>query len=223
MRVAELIRSTKTDIAFLQEVDRHTTRSGNVDQVAELERLTGLTGAFGKTLDYQGGGYGIAILSRWPISADTLMPLPIIPPQPRAGGSYEPRGMLAATIVIGTDSFRVFNTHLDASRRDTFRMQEATTVIVHARAADANGLRVLVAGDFNSTPESAVQEALRQARFVDVWDGCGEGPGLTFPDTVPTKRIDYLYHLGRFRCDRAEVLSSLASDHRAILFVVRPK
>ena len=108
-RVGELISLANADIVFLQEVDQNTTRSGNVDQLAELERLTGLMGAFGKTLDYRGGGYGIAILSRWPIRDDTLISLPIIPPQPRAGGSYEPRGMLAATIVMGRDSVRVFN------------------------------------------------------------------------------------------------------------------
>ena len=66
-----------------------------------------------------------------------------------------------------------------------------------------------------------MQEALREARFVDSWDGCGSGAGLTYPDTMPIKRIDYLYHLGRFRCERAEVLPSLASDHRAVLFVMR--
>src|SRR5205085_9000055 len=64
-RVAALVKETAADVVLLQEVDRNTTRSGNVDQVATLTHLTGLYGEFGKSLDYQGGDYGIAILSRW--------------------------------------------------------------------------------------------------------------------------------------------------------------
>src|SRR5688500_18311962 len=61
-RVAEIVRSTRADIALLQEVDRGTTRSGRVDQPRVLASLTGLNVAFGKTLEYQGGDYGIAVL-----------------------------------------------------------------------------------------------------------------------------------------------------------------
>ncbi|MEO7823076.1 MAG: endonuclease/exonuclease/phosphatase family protein, partial [Gemmatimonadaceae bacterium] len=84
-RVAEIVRSTGADIALLQEVDRGTTRSGKVDQLAVLSRLTGFHAAFGKTLDYQGGDYGIAVLSRWPINRDSLIRLPVDPPQERSG------------------------------------------------------------------------------------------------------------------------------------------
>ena len=123
-RVAALVRDTKADVVLLQEVDRLTTRSGNVDQLAELERRTGFHGAFGKTLDYQGGDYGIALLSRWPIRSDTLLRLPIDPPQARAGGSYEPRGALVARVAMPGRELRVINTHLDASREDHYRRQE---------------------------------------------------------------------------------------------------
>nr|MDQ3389574.1 hypothetical protein [Gemmatimonadota bacterium] len=93
-RMATVVRETGADLVLLQEVDRGTLRSGGVDQPATLARLTGLHAAFGSTLDYQGGEYGIALLSRWPILSDTLLSLPVEPPQERAGGSREPRGML---------------------------------------------------------------------------------------------------------------------------------
>src|SRR5687768_15586880 len=90
-RVSEVIQSTRADVVLLQEVDRQTTRSGGVDHLAELERLTGMSGAYGKSLDFQGGQYGIAVLSRWPITPVDVVALRTDPPQPRAGGSIEPR------------------------------------------------------------------------------------------------------------------------------------
>ncbi|HET9003329.1 MAG TPA: hypothetical protein VFN39_04925 [Gemmatimonadaceae bacterium] len=53
-----------------------------------------LHGVFGRSLDFQGGGYGIAVLSRWPIVADSVARLPVFPPLERAGGSHEPRSAL---------------------------------------------------------------------------------------------------------------------------------
>lgn len=220
-RIANIVGLTRADVALLQEVDRRTTRSGGVDQLAELERLTGLRGAFGRTLDYQGGEYGIAVITRGAILHDTLIPLPVEPPQERAGGSREPRGMQDVLVVLRGDTLRVLNTHIDASADDRYRRQEAAAIIIHARALRAAGARVLIGGDFNSTPESVVQEMLREAGFDDLFERCGRGPGLTYPDTVPVKRIDYLYALGGIACERAEVLDSLPSDHRPLLFTVR--
>jgi hypothetical protein len=57
-RVAEVVKATGADVVLLQEVDRGTSRSGNVDQPAELARLTGFSPAFGRTLDYQGASTG---------------------------------------------------------------------------------------------------------------------------------------------------------------------
>ena len=207
-RVAELITSRNADIVLLQEVDRGTTRSGGVDQLEELKRLTSLHGVFGKSLDYQGGEYGIAILSRWPIEGTAIIPLRTDPPQPRAGGSLEPRIALSAN----TNGIRVVNTHLDASREDTWRLQEISRL-----GGSVSGGPILVGGDFNSTPESAVQHNWRQSGLRDAWTECGAADGLTYPADTPVKRIDYLF-LGRgFRCESAEVIETTASDHRPLL------
>ena len=220
-RVAGIVRLAGSDVAFLQEVDSVTERSGWISQLDTLAHATGLRGVFGRTLNYQGGGYGIATLTRLPIIRDSMISLPVIPAQQRAGGSYEPRGLLEVITVLGGDTIALLNTHLDPSGDDRFRRQEVATIIVHAKAHAASGMRVLVGGDFNSTPESAVQEMLREAGFHDLWAECGRGPGLTYPDTVPLKRIDYLFHLGGFRCQRTMVLDSLASDHRPLLVILR--
>ena len=68
-RIARVIRGCEADVAVLQEVDDRTTRTGGVDQTAELARLTGMHAVFGRQIDYQGGRYGQAILCRWPLEA----------------------------------------------------------------------------------------------------------------------------------------------------------
>ena len=217
-RVADIVRTTGADVALLQEVDSGTRRSGSVDQPAVLAKLTGLHAAFGRTLDYQGGGYGIAILSRWPIRSDTLLSLPVNPPQERSGGSYEPRGALRAEITSPFGVIVAINTHLDASGDDRWRRQEVRTLLAIADSARArDGVRLLLGGDFNSTPESAVQDTIRSLALRDVWLACGRGDGFTYPATVGVKRIDYLFVEGRSHCTRAEVIDSPASDHRPLL------
>lgn len=206
-RVAALIKSTEADLVLLQEVDRGTTRSRGVDQLAVLMRLTGLHGAFGKSLDYQGGEYGIATLSRWPITADEIIPLRVDPPQTRAGGSLEPR----VALIVNTNGLRVVNTHFDASREDTYRLQEVERLL-----GAINGFPLLAGGDFNSVPESTVQERLRRSGLRDAWLECGGKEGLTYPADTPVKRIDYLF-LNGFRCGSAAVLESTASDHRPLM------
>lgn len=75
----------------LQEVDQKTTRTGGVDQAAELARFTGLRFRYGKAMDYQGGAYGQALLSRWPLEEFTVHALP-------NPANVEPRIAISATV-----------------------------------------------------------------------------------------------------------------------------
>ena len=215
-RVAALVRDADVDVALLQEVDQFTRRSGKVDQPAVLAASTGLHVAFGSALDYDGGEYGVAILSRWPITRDTLVHLPVEPPQARAGGSREPRGALRAEVATPWGNLVVINTHLDASGTDTWRRQEVRTLLALATAARAQHRNVIVGGDMNSTPESAVQQDVRATRFRDAFAECGRGDGMTFPADSSVKRIDYLYIPEGVQCVKAEVGKSDISDHRPL-------
>lgn len=215
-RVAELIRRTSADIVLLQEVDRGTRRSSGVDQPAVLARRTGLHVSFGKSLAYQGGDYGIAILSRWPIVAQNALPLVLDPPQERAGGSYEPRVALLATVITPLGELTIINTHLDASRDDRWRRQEIARVLTIADSA--RGV-MIIGGDFNSTPESEVQQTVRARGLRDAWLACARtgDDGLTYPADSAVKRIDYLFLHGMTSCTRAEVVAMQASDHRPLV------
>lgn len=219
-RIAALVDSVDADIVLLQEVDRNTERSGRVDQPATLARLTGYHIAFGKSLDYQGGDYGIAILSRWPITSDAAVHLPVEPRQERSGGSYEPRIALRAILAAPGGPLAVVNTHLDASGDDRWRRQEIRTVLGLVDSLRARGTPTLAGGDFNSVPESAVQRSVRDAGLRDAWAACGRGDGLTYPADSAVKRIDYLFLTGSAACREAVVVTSGASDHRPVLVTV---
>jgi endonuclease/exonuclease/phosphatase family metal-dependent hydrolase len=215
--VADLVRTIGADVVLLQEVDRGTRRSGNVDQPAVLAASTGYHAAFGSALDYDGGKYGVAILSRWPIVAETLIHLPVDPPQQRAGGSHEPRGALRVSLSTPFGQLTVLDTHIDASREDRWRLQEIETFARLTTDAARTERLVIAGGDLNSTPESAVQGVMRRTGFRDSWSECGSGEGLTYPDDAPVKRIDYLYLTGEMRCSAARVIETRVSDHRPLL------
>src|ERR1035441_3898455 len=73
-RTAAVIRSVAPDLVALEEVDHKSRRTAGVLQDVELARPTGMHLIFGKAsdregIDQNGGDYGNAILSRFPIKS----------------------------------------------------------------------------------------------------------------------------------------------------------
>ena len=64
-RTTAVLALLDADIIGLQEVDRLVDRSEDVDQPEFLGNQLDLESAFGAFMDYQGGEYGMAILSRF--------------------------------------------------------------------------------------------------------------------------------------------------------------
>src|SRR5262245_12961345 len=61
--IAKVINQQQPQLVALQELDVHTKRSGvTLHEAQELGRLTGMQYYFFKTIDYDGGEYGIGIL-----------------------------------------------------------------------------------------------------------------------------------------------------------------
>lgn len=220
-RVAAVLDTLAADVVLLQEVDRRTERSGGEDHLAELESLTGLHGAFAKSLDYQGGEYGIAALSRWPIEEVRVLPLPTEPPLTRSNGSQQP--LVALYIVVAGPAGRVHvvNTHLVAEGAGTNRKQQLVALLAHVQRLVPEGAPLAVGGDFNARPESDEFAATTLA-LDDAWTACdAAGAGHTFPADEPDRRIDYLFLRG-LRCTGARVHGTTASDHRPLIAQVTP-
>ncbi|UCF21012.1 MAG: endonuclease/exonuclease/phosphatase family protein [Gemmatimonadota bacterium] len=202
-RTAKVIRALRPDIVALQEVDSAVERTGRVHQAEVLGRLTGMQHVFGGFFDYQGGRYGMALLSRFPIASFENHRLP---------DGLEPRTALAARIVPAgsTDTLIVVGIHLYATAEE--RQAQASRIVDIFRG---NHLPVLLAGDFNSTPESDVMALFR------TWENPDKGDDhLTFPSREPEREIDYVLYrpADRFQIVEIDVIDEpLASDHRPVL------
>ena len=201
---ARVIAVESPDFVCLQEVDYKTTRSDGIDQTARLAELlteytgTSYHGTFGKARDYQGGGFGVAILSKQePISVSTTA----------IEGGSEPRALLVCEF---PDCF-VATVHLDT--QDEARLGSVPTV----RAALAVLSKpVFVAGDWNDTPQSDTLTAMKE--FVSV---------ITPESGVRTwssKIIDYIAVCGIMPEDlfvRTYVVDDhTTSDHAPLVAVV---
>jgi endonuclease/exonuclease/phosphatase family metal-dependent hydrolase len=217
VRVADIVRQSRADIVLLQEVDSATRRSGGVDQLSKVKSLTGFHGVFGRAIDYDGGGYGIAILSRWPIEGSAMNVLPVTIADSVQRARYEARGALVAKVRSPSGVIRIVDTHLDATRTDSNRVQQAVTLRTVANAQRDSGL-TLIGGDLNSEPGSAVTRMLDEAGWKDLFQSCGSGQPYSFPANAPVKRIDYLFGSADVRCTSAAVIDTQASDHRPVLF-----
>lgn len=207
-RIARVIRAADPDLVALQEVDDRTKRTGGVDQTAELARLTGLYGAFGKAIDYQGGGYGQAVLSRLPLAGGTVHTLPGEPDR-------EQRIAFAVNVTALGRELTFATTHLHHQSDPLRRRQAAKLNEVFA----GSGPTVL-AGDLNADPDS---EPL--ALLARHWSVVGGPNLLTFPAGNPMKQIDYVLHrpAAGLRTAGAWVIDEpVASDHRPLLAVLEP-
>lgn len=219
--VAALARDVKADLVLLQEVDRGTKRSGGVDQVRVIADASGLSPAFGRSLDYDGGQYGIAAFSRAGIVANFTESLPVQPVQARSGGSHEPRAALVVVARTPRGNLTALNTHLDASREESYRLQEVAHVLGIIERSKKSKLPIVAGGDFNAEPGSQVHKRVLAAGLRDAWMECGAGNGFTYPADKPIKRIDYLFLSGSLRCTSARVIETTISDHRPLLVTIR--
>lgn len=142
-RIARIIASTAPDVVAIQEVDVRTKRV-DMDEAEELGRLTGMHAVFGKAIDFMGGDYGQAILSRYPLSDVTVHPLPSKP-------NKEQRIALAATVHPGQgrSDFTFVSVHLDhASAADrTEQVEQILRIFPCDRVSP-----LLIAGDLNAGP-----------------------------------------------------------------------
>ncbi|EEF58422.1 endonuclease/exonuclease/phosphatase family protein, partial [Pedosphaera parvula] len=71
LRTAEAIKHEQPDIVALEEVDKGVERTERRDLTTELAAMTGMRGYFNNNFFFQGGEYGNAALTKFPILTST--------------------------------------------------------------------------------------------------------------------------------------------------------
>jgi len=203
-RIALLIKRINPDLVALQEVDSVTRSTDGVDQASKLGQLTGLKPLFSRFMYYDSGSYGMALLSRWHITKWENLRLP--------DGS-EPRTSLSAIVTSPKTgrSLRFIGIHFYETEEE--RLAQAKRLEEYLVEKD---LHTILAGDFNSLPDSKVITNLAAS-----WQIATKGKDhFTFPSYKPDTEIDYILLRP---LDGFEVLNHwlvdepIISDHRPIV------
>jgi endonuclease/exonuclease/phosphatase family metal-dependent hydrolase len=213
--VADFILKVQPDLVSLQEVDSVCNRSNHVDIAAELGKLTGMYFYFGKAINYDGGGYGLAFLSRLPVLAISTVSLPI-----QLNNKGEPRVLIEAVVQLTKDkTIKVLSTHLDHLEDETNRIMQARFI---ANRYKDEKLPFIISGDLNALFNSQPMQVLYSVATQPPLDK--NMP--TFPSGIPTKKIDY-FLLSRnysWQCTRFDVLEEKnISDHRPVIMEINMK
>ena len=204
--IAQIIKESKAEVIALQELDSITNRT-NIDVLSKLSALTGMHSTFSPSIDFQGGKYGIGMLSKEKPIAVKLIALP---------GREEQRSLMIAEF----DNYIFCNTHLSLTPED----QLASIDIINQSIKefikgdkDRKRKNLFIAGDFNAEPGSATINKL-QKTFTPISNDMYK----TYPANFPDRCIDYIFYHGKKLPKKYQVYESgtiknsttqIASDH----------
>ncbi len=205
---ASIINEVNPDLVALQEVDKNARRTGIIDITEELSKRTGLKGYFIKHRDFQGGEYGNAILSRFPVTDIHVI----------EGYKTGESGITIpfATVQLSKKRQLVFNcTHLSTRPED--RKAQVRQLLDYYNASD--NVPMIITGDLNAEPHHEEIEMLLHEFYE-----ADTTYQYTFSSrATPTKKIDYILYprRGQWKVLETRVLCrGDASDHCALLAVV---
>lgn len=181
--LASFIKEQNPDVVALQEVDNKTFRErapkqNGKDFATELGFLTGMIPAYGKTIPYKGGYYGIGILSKYPLARVERIYLP------KTENGKEQRALLVADVEYREGKYFTFvSTHLDYTNTEERQVQvkKLNEILLN------NQYPVIIAGDFNAGPQSEeIEQGMKAWRLASALKP-------TAPAHAPKTTIDYIF------------------------------
>lgn len=204
-RIANVIIRIAPDIVALQELDSATLRSNGTVVLNELASLTNMYKTYGSSIAFQGGKYGIGILTkekpiRWEVVA-----LP---------GREERRSLL----IVELNEFYVCCTHFSLTEEDRI----ASVDIINGALKDLSK-PVFLAGDFNAVYGSQVIKNMENK-----WLMLNNHELPTIPSNNPQRCIDYIFAANNsgytFQTKQTIVEQEpVASDHLPVWVLVETK
>ena len=204
-RTASVIRRQRPDVVAVQEVDSVTGRSDGRYVLGDLAAEVLMYPTYAAAIDYDGGKYGIGILSREKPLRHYKVALP---------GREERRALL----IVEFRDYLMACTHLSLTPAD----QLASLPIIRAEAAKAQK-PFFIAGDWNAKPDSETLSGIQQDFQI-----LSDTKGGSYPADEPAECIDYIavYKPTAERIARLSASTDrdgAASDHRAKAVTVKFK
>lgn len=184
------IQLIDADVITVTEIDNKTQRSGGIDQLAELAKANHLNYAFGKALDFDGGEYGVGVLSKYKIDKTQVIPLP--------SDKAEQRVVLLAQ--ISKPDFEtpiiVMATHLDWQKDPTVRLAQVRRLLdvsigdAPSQFKDIASAIKILAGDFNSTEN---EQPITELKYF--WNLVAQEreDNRTWPAVNPALDLDHIF------------------------------
>ncbi len=211
--LAEFIKSTQADLIGLQEVDSVCNRSGNIDQIKFLAEKTGMYYAYARHFAFDGGSYGIGILSKHPLSnvKDHRIILTSTGTEDAAT-----RALLTAQVFLEKKKLTFATVHMDYRDSNSRYTQAEELVKLFGEMEQP----VILTGDFNARP--GTKEVMKlQTIFTDATNDSA----ITFPATNPLNKIDYIM-VSKENLEEIieqEVYPVLHSDHLPVMSILKFK
>ena len=206
-RLAEVILREMPDVVTVQEVDSVTGRSNGIDVLKDLAGRISMHHVYGASIIYDGGKYGLGVLSKERPVAYYSVALP---------GREELRQLL----IVEFGRYVLGCTHLSLTKEDRMLSIE----IIRNEAVKTNKPFFLT-GDFNATPDSEFILELKKDFLL-----LNNVENNTFPANEPRRCIDYITYFNDGKAGEVmpfTVLSDkvvdekVASDHRPVVVTIR--
>lgn len=204
-RTVRVIQRQRPDVVAIQELDSATHRSGGRYRLGDLAAEVLMYPTYAPAIDFDGGKYGIGILSREKPLRHYQVPLP---------GREEKRTLL----IVEFRDYIMACAHLSLTPAD----QLASLPIIRAEAAKAKK-PFFIAGDWNAEPDSETLAGIQEDFQL-----LSDTKQSSYPADEPEICIDYIA-VYKPTADRIARLSAstdrdtAASDHRAKAVTVKFK
>ncbi|MFX1497231.1 MAG: endonuclease/exonuclease/phosphatase family protein [Promethearchaeota archaeon] len=210
-RVVEDIRIIDPDILLLNEVDRGALKTSFVDILVYIAFKLHMNYYYGSTYYNH---YGNAILYKWRMHLFEVQNINL--PQQ----SDDLRSMIEAKFIFGLQDWVIFGTHLSTKESD--RLLQIPFIISEIQTISFS-TNIIWMGDFNFEPNSIEYSMINgtsSLNFTDTYRFLNSDEGYTAEfnkNSIPQKRIDYIFCSPNLIPLTSYTLCTIASDHCAVI------
>jgi len=195
--IAKDVVEVGADVVGLQEVDENNRRS-NIDTVKLLNEACGYDCRFAKAIDYKGGEYGHAVMSRLNVISSKVVPL--------SSEGCENRVAMVNVIEKDGVKFQFVNTHLDHTS-----LERRTVQYGEVKDAIDTSMPYIITGDFNTCDFNEFDLFVKDGAYLV------NNKDNYLPSFIPSAiAIDNIVLSKEFKYLGCGIQTVIHSDHRMI-------